>query len=169
MHQGHFLSGCPKQQNKNCNPILREIGSIPLLWCEQKQLGSILWEIKINCWAQSAWWTNQTKLATLFYIHQKWNAIFNVVEIKYMSETLPKAQRTWRLSSYHRISIKHQLQNLNQTSASRLNVSLKSWPNLALESWPRLNSVTSTKHQQQNADQTSSSTSATVASSTSFE
>ena len=29
-----------------------------------------------------------------FYIQQKWNAIFNVVEIKYMSETLPKAQRT---------------------------------------------------------------------------
>ena len=49
-------------------------------------------------------------------------------------ETLPKAQRTRGLSSYHkfkhkswsnfifRISIKHQLQNFNQTSASRLNL-----------------------------------------------
>ena len=37
-------------------------------------------------------------------------------------ETLPKAQRTRGLSSYQRLSIKHQLQNLNQTSASRLNL-----------------------------------------------
>ena len=34
-------------------------------------------------------------------------------------KTLPKAQRTQGLSSYHRISIKNQLQKLNQTSASR--------------------------------------------------
>ena len=44
--------------------------------------------------------------------------------------------------------IKHQLQNLNQASASRLNVKLKPWPNIASESWPRFNFVTSTKHQQ---------------------
>ena len=49
-------------------------------------------------------------------------------------KTLPKAQRTRGLSSYHkfkhkswsnfifRISTKHQLQNFNQTSASRLNL-----------------------------------------------
>ena len=41
-------------------------------------------------------------------------------------KTLPKAQRTRGLSSYHLISIKHQLQNLGQTSASRLNLKLKS-------------------------------------------
>ena len=52
-------------------------------------------------------------------------------------KTLPKAQRTRGLSSYHkflhiswsnlifRISTKHQLQNLNQTSASRLNLNFK--------------------------------------------
>ena len=52
-------------------------------------------------------------------------------------QTLPKAQRTRGLSSYHkfkhkswsnfifRISTKHQLQNLNQTSASRLNLKFK--------------------------------------------
>ena len=41
-------------------------------------------------------------------------------------KTLPKAQRTRGLSSYYRISIKHQLQNFNQTSASQLNLKLKS-------------------------------------------
>ena len=58
-------------------------------------------------------------------------------------KTLPKAQRTRGLSLYRkflhkswsnfnsRISIKHQLHNLNQTSVSQVNVSLKSWPNLA--------------------------------------
>ena len=35
-------------------------------------------------------------------------------------KTLPKAQRTRGLSSYHRISIKHQLQNLNQINISIL-------------------------------------------------
>ena len=70
---------------KNCDQILREIGSIPLLWCGQKHLGSILVEISINCWVQSAWWTNQ-KMATLFYIQQLWNVIFTVLEIKYKSE-----------------------------------------------------------------------------------
>ena len=83
-------------------------------------------------------------------------------------KTLPKAQRTRGLSSYHkitvhkswtyysyRISLKHQLQNLNQTSSSRLNLKLKSWPNLASEYCPRFNFVTSTKHQQQKTDQTS--------------
>ena len=72
-------------------------------------------------------------------------------------KTLPKAQRTRGLSSYHRISIKHQLQNLNQTSASRLNLKLKSLPNLASKYWPRFNFVTSSKHQRQKADQTSAS------------
>ena len=70
---------------------------------------------------------------------------------------MPKAQRTRGLSSYYRISIKHQLQNFNQTSASQLNLKLKSWPNLASEYWPRFNFVTSSKHQRQNADQTSAS------------
>ena len=74
-----------------------------------------------------------------------------------LQETLPKAQRTRGLSSYYRISIKHQLQNFNQTSASQLNLKLKSWPNLASEYWPRFNFVTSSKHQRQNADQTSAS------------
>ena len=37
-------------------------------------------------------------------------------------KTLPKAQWTRGLSSYYRISIEHQLQNFNQTSASRLNL-----------------------------------------------
>ena len=55
------------------------------------------------------------------------------------------------------ILIKHWLQNLNQTSASRLNLKLKSCPNPASEYWPRFNFVTSTKHQQQNTDQTSAS------------
>ena len=56
-------------------------------------------------------------------------------------KTLPKAQRTRGLSSYQRISIKHQLQNLNQTSASWLNLKIKSWPNLASESRPRFNFI----------------------------
>ena len=74
-----------------------------------------------------------------------------------ITKTLPKAQRTRGLSSYYRISIKHQLQNFNQTSASQLNLKLNSWPNLASEYWPRFNFVTSSKHQRQNADQTSAS------------
>ena len=55
--------------------------------------------------------------------------------IRQRVQTLPKAQRTRGLSSYHkfkhksnfifRISTKHQLQNLNQTSASRLNLKFK--------------------------------------------
>ena len=44
-----------------------------------------------------------------------------------MTITLPKAQRTRGLSSYYRISIKHQLQNFYQTSASQVNLKLKSW------------------------------------------
>ena len=38
------------------------------------------------------------------------------------AKTLPTAQRTRGLSSYYIISIKHQLQNFNQTSASWLNL-----------------------------------------------
>ena len=38
--------------------------------------------------------------------------------------------KSWS-NMFFRISTKHQLQNLNQTSASRLNLNLKSWPNLA--------------------------------------
>ena len=64
--------------------------------------------------------------------------------------------KSWTYYNF-RISIMHSLQNLNQTSASRLNLKLKSWPNLASEYWPRFNFVTSTKHQQQNTDQTSAS------------
>ena len=87
-----------------------------------------------------------------------------------VNKTLPKAKRTRGLTSYHkitvhkswiyydfRISIEHSLQNLNQTSASRLNLKLKSWPNLVAEYLPRFNFVTSTKHQQQNTDQSSAS------------
>ena len=94
---------------------------------------------------------------------------------------MPKVQRTRVLSSayqnnffrsYHkflnkswsnftfRILPKHQLQNLNQASAFRPNLSFKiSTKPSALESWPRLNSITSTRtrHQQQNTDQTSAS------------
>ena len=69
-------------------------------------------------------------------------------------KTLPKAQRTRGLSSYHkfkhkswnfifRISTKHQLQNLNQTSADQ--PLHKTWSNLASESGPRFNFKTSTK------------------------
>ena len=75
-------------------------------------------------------------------------------------KTLPKAQRTRGLSStyqsnffrsYHkfRISTKYQLQNLNQTSAFRQNLSLKSQP--------RLKFTATTKHQQGNTDQASAS------------
>ena len=99
-----------------------------------------------------------------------WQKMFAVLHPSEFSlKTLPKAQRTRGLSSYHklvhkswsnfnfRILIKHQLQKLNQTSVSRLNLNLKSLPNLASESWPIFNIVTSTKHQQQNTDQTSAS------------
>ena len=51
---------------------------------------------------------------------------FDIDTLRHFCQTLPKAQRTRGLSSYHRISIMHQLQNLNQTSASQLNLKLKS-------------------------------------------
>ena len=63
-----------------------------------------------------------------------------------LEQTLPKAQKTRGLSSYHkflhnsgsnfnfRILIKHYIPSLNQTSVSWLNLN-KSWPNLASESW----------------------------------
>ena len=59
----------------------------------------------------------------------------SLLEVKW--ETLPKAQRTWGLSSYHKfkhkswlnfifkISTKPQLQNLDQTSASLLDLEFK--------------------------------------------
>ena len=77
----------------------------------------------------------------------------------YTKKTLPKAQRTRGLSSYHKflhkswskfnlkISTKHQ--QLHKTLTS------KSWPNLDSECRPRFNFITSTKHQQQNVDQNS--------------
>ena len=92
--------------------------------------------------------------------------------INEVCKTLPKAQRTRGLSSAYqcnlfllylkfkniswsnfilRILTKHQLQNLNQTSAS---LSSKYWPSLGLESRQRFNFITSTKHQRQNTDQT---------------
>ena len=97
--------------------------------------------------------------------------LFGPPHCQYLKETLPKAQRTWGLSSayqsnffrlYHkflhkswsnifRISNKHQLQNNNQISAFRQNL------NLASESRPRMNFITTTKHQQQNNDQSSAS------------
>ena len=81
-----------------------------------------------------------------------------LVKLGFVYKTLPKAQRTRGLSSYHKfkhkswsnfifriplrinfkISTKHQ--PLHKTS--------KSWPNLASESWPRFNFITSSKHQQ---------------------
>ena len=64
---------------------------------------------------------------------------YHTYDKRNIEKTLPKAQRTRGLSSYHRISIKHQFQNLNQTSSSRLNVKLKSWTNLHSEYWPRFN------------------------------
>ena len=91
-------------------------------------------------------------------------------------ETLPKPQRTRgfvhitrsqftnlehftisesRLSINFKISTKRQ--HLDQTSASRQHLKLKSWPNLVSQYWPRFNFITSTKHQQQNTDQTAAS------------
>ena len=78
-------------------------------------------------------------------------------------KTLPKAQWTRGLSSYHkihtnldqnnnfRISAKHQLQNLNQTSTK---LKIQNIANLASESQPRFNFITNTKHQRQNTDKT---------------
>ena len=76
-------------------------------------------------------------------------------------KTLPKAQRTRGLSSacqskIFRISTKHLLHNLKQTSASQLNFKFKistkpSEPRL------RFDLITFTKHQQQNTDLTSNS------------
>ena len=64
-------------------------------------------------------------------------------------KTLPKAQRTRGLSSYHKFT------NLDQItiSESRLSVNLKistkhQHQHQASESWPRFNFITSTKHQQ---------------------
>ena len=73
-------------------------------------------------------------------------------------KTLPKAQRTRGLSSYHKFT------NLDQITISEswLSVNLKistkhQHQHQASESWPRFNFITSTKHQQQNTDQTSAS------------
>ena len=88
-------------------------------------------------------------LDPMIYIIDDWPKQTQVGKIirLLLKGTLPKAQRTRGLSSYHRISIKHQLQNPNQTSASWLNLKLKS-----TEYWLRINFVTSTKHQQQKSD-----------------
>ena len=56
---------------------------------------------------------------------KKWNGKHEDEKENSGNTKLPKAQRTRGLSSYHRISIKHQLQNLNQTSPSRLNLKFK--------------------------------------------
>ena len=71
-------------------------------------------------------------------VDQHWmcSFLFSFTRFLTKGKTLPKAQRTWRLSSAYqssnkfkhkswsnfifRISTKHQLQNLNQTSASQL-------------------------------------------------
>ena len=112
------------------------------------------------------------KLHSLFFVtivhikfhHHKpsWGPHLSTVEkgealSSLQGRTLPKAQGTQGLSSAHQsnfvrlyqvltqiFSTKHQLQNLNQTSGSRLNLKLRSCPNLASEFWPRFNCVTST-------------------------
>ena len=61
--------------------------------------------------------------------------------------------KSWSIFIF-RISTKRQLQNLNQTSPSRLNLNSKYWLNLASASRSRFNFVTSAKHQRQNSDQT---------------
>ena len=70
-----------------------------------------------------------------------------------MSETLPKAQRTRGLSSYHkfkqrswsscifRISTKHQLQNLNQTSASPKNFKILTKPSFKISTKIQLHNL----------------------------
>ena len=106
----------------------------------------------------------QTTWLSLSFSNDQWPPFQcswkNTSEIGF--KTLPMAQRTQGLSSAHQsnfvrlyqvltqiFSTKHQLQNLNQTSAFR--------PDLASESRPKLDFITSTKHQQQNIDQTSAS------------
>ena len=49
---------------------------------------------------------------------------------EYISQSQFIVHKSWTYYNI-RISIKHLLQNLNQTSATQLNLKLKSWPNLA--------------------------------------
>ena len=65
--------------------------------------------------------------------------------------TLPKAQRTWGFSSYHKITVHKCWTYYN------FRISIKHWLFKISEYWPRYNFVPSTKHQQQNTDQTSAS------------
>ena len=75
-----------------------------------------------------------------------WVLLTKVTSLGHITSSQTFSQ-TLKFSNIFRISTKHQLQNLKQTSAFQLNLKLKSWPNLASESWPRFNFVTSTKHQ----------------------
>ena len=96
-------------------------------------------------------------------------------------QTLPKAQQTWGLSSYHRITV-HSSQILNMLafqnlyealtsksqpniSISTINLKLKSWPNLKVWTKVKLYDLTSAS---KSATRSSSLTSARVTTSTSF-
>ena len=73
-------------------------------------------------------------VTSLFFKHcQRHNGPEGWVHITRSQFTVHKS---WTYYNF-RISIKHQLQNLNQTSASLLNFNFKSWPNLASEYRPR--------------------------------
>ena len=73
-----------------------------------------------------------------------------------IKKTLPKAQRTRGLCSYHKFLHTSWSNSESRVSiySSISNLNLEYWPNLGSESWPRFNFVTSTKHQQ-NTDQIS--------------
>ena len=83
-------------------------------------------------------------------VDQHWmcSFLFSFTRFLTKGKTLPKAQQTWRLSSAYqssnkfkhkswsnfifRISTKHQLQNLNQTSASQLILKFKIFTKLSI-------------------------------------
>ena len=124
-----------------------------------------------GCQSVSHWHLSDKNLRNNKKHCQRYNGPKGWVHITRSRFTVHKS---WSYYNF-RISIKHKLQNLNQTSVSRLNLKLKSWPKLASEYCPRLNFVTSTKYQQQNPDQICNkllptrSSSATATPSTSFE
>jgi len=81
----------------------------------------------------------------------------------YVIKTLPKAQRTRGLSSYHkflrkfgsnlifRMSTKRQIQNLNRTSASPQNFNSKTFTKPSFRISSKIQLQTSTKHIDQNS------------------
>ena len=132
--------------------ITKLISIISLIVWSADQTFPRIFEQLYDISAISSLWQLCPIIVFLCHVELNENDNFDIRKGLYFNKTLPKAQRTRGLSSYHRISIKHKLQNLNQTSASRLKLELKSWSNLASEYF---NFVTSTKHQQQNTDQNS--------------